>query len=84
MDTTVRWTSRQWDEYLEQVRESMPTPEISPVVLAAPIVTPTFFACPICLRDSTSLRMEQAEGGEDATVTWNVCAHRVLVVGAAS
>lgn len=79
-ETTPWWTPEQWEQYAEQVRDSMPTPDISPRPLRRPDLFPTYYACPFCLRDSATLYIEKLEGGEDFTATWKGCGHRVLVI----
>ncbi|MFM9703571.1 hypothetical protein [Streptomyces galilaeus] len=79
-EATPGWTSEQWEQYAEQVRDSMPTPDISSSPLRCPDLLPTYYACPFCLRDSAALWIEKPKGGDDFTATWQVCGHRVLVV----
>jgi hypothetical protein len=77
--TAARWTRETWDQYVEQVRDTMPTPEIShrtPDMLRVPSVV---YACPICLHDQPGITIETPEDGKGFTATWHECGHAVTV-----
>lgn len=77
--TTTRWPRKTWDEYAAQVRDSMPTPDITPYARPPMTLTTVRYTCPLCLRDSVTLRIVHPEGAETFTATWESCGHAVHV-----
>ncbi|MFF9118225.1 hypothetical protein ACF09Y_21945 [Streptomyces massasporeus] len=77
----ARWTRRTWDQYVEQVGDSISEPEISVLTLERTWAPRLTIVCPFCLRMQSEMTVVQAEGGESFTVTWRECQHAVSVEG---
>ncbi|MBL3664563.1 hypothetical protein JL475_00685 [Streptomyces sp. M2CJ-2] len=76
------WPRKAWDQYMEQVRDSIPEPDITPWACERPFVRTARYTCPFCLRDADELRVVASEDGDTFTATWKDCGHSASVAAA--
>ncbi|MFF5801607.1 hypothetical protein [Streptomyces albogriseolus] len=77
--TAVRWTRGAWDDYVEQVRETLSDPEFSPY-REQPLMPPAImYVCPLCHRAAAILNITRRQGVDSFTATWKDCGHTVSV-----
>ncbi|MGN7137254.1 hypothetical protein [Streptomyces pseudogriseolus] len=77
--TVTQWTRPQWDQYIQQVNDSVTYLEISSHQPLRPTFPTITYTCPVCLYTQSGIDLVQSENGETFTATWRDCEHRVSV-----
>ncbi|WP_330236142.1 hypothetical protein [Streptomyces sp. NBC_00566] len=78
-ETTARWARQTWDDYADQLKATIPTPNIGPYESMATMRPTVTYTCPFCLQRQSGIQVVQQEGAEEFTVTWRGCGHSVAV-----
>jgi hypothetical protein len=77
--TATRWTRKRWDEYLDQVRDTMVVPDLDIRSRARTVLPTVTYVCPFCLHMQSGMDIVQPEGSAEFTATWRDCGHSVAV-----
>ena len=79
-DTAVTpWSRQTWDNYIEQVRDSISEPDITIDSSWRTTLPRIPFVCPFCLHMQSGMEIAQPEGSASFTATWKDCGHAVTV-----